>query len=107
MSIRYAGGLHKPTMTTPHPKIQPNPDVIFQVLDDEAVAVLLHLETEEYYTLDETSTRMWQLLIEHGEVEPVIAQMLEEFEVDEATVRHDLTHLIGELREEGLLDVGE
>ena len=81
------------------------PDVLFQVLEDESV--LLSLKTEEYYTLDETGTRMWQLLAEHGDPELVIAQVLEEFEVDEATARRDLAHLIGELREEGLLDVGE
>ena len=105
MSTLYPGELHKPTPTPPHSKVQPNPDVIFQILDGEAV--LLPLKTEEYYTLDETGTRMWQLLVEHGEPEPVVSQMLEEFEVDEVTVRRDLAHLIGELREEGLLDVGE
>ncbi len=92
-------------MTQPQQKIQPNSDVIFQVLGDETV--LLHIKTEEYYTLDETGTRMWQLLAEHGDPEPVIAQLLEEFEVDKATVRRDLTRLIDELRERGLLNAGE
>ncbi len=92
-------------MTTAQTRIQPNPDVLFQVLDGEAV--LLHLKTEEYYSLAETSTRMWQLLIEHGEPEAVIAYMLEEFEVDEATARRDLNELITDCQAEGLLNVHE
>ena len=88
-----------------HPQIfQTNPDVVFQTLEGEAV--LLHLKTEEYYTLDETGTRMWQLLIEHSEKEPVIAQMLAEYEVDEATLRNDLTRLIADCKAAGLLAVG-
>ena len=105
MSSLSTDQLHKPTMATPQPKIQPCPNVIFQDLDGETV--LLHIKTEEYYGLDETSTRMWQLLAKYGDPEPVIAHMLEEFEVDEATVRRDLNHFIVELREEGLLDVSE
>jgi hypothetical protein len=96
---------HNLTMTTPPPKIRLNPEVIFSVLGDETV--LLHLKTEEYYTLDETGTRMWQLLTEYCEPEPVIARMLDEFEVDEGTVRSDLNRLITDGKAEGLLDVGE
>ncbi len=90
-------------MSAPTQKIQLSPDVIVQMLDNEAV--LLHLKTEEYFTLDTTGARIWQLLSEYGEQEPVLRQIQEEFEVDETIAKHDLTHLICELREKGLLDV--
>lgn len=92
-------------MTTHHPTIKLNPNVIFSELDDGTV--LLHLETEEYYSLDKTGTRMWQLLGKYGDIEPVIAKMLDEFDVDEATVRRDLNHLLTDCNAEGLLDVSE
>jgi hypothetical protein len=86
-------------------KVQPSTNVIFQQLGGESV--LLHLETEEYYTLDETGSRMWQLLSELGDVEPVVKHLQEEYDIDEATIKRDLTILIKKLAEEGLLDVVE
>lgn len=67
--------------------------------------VLLHLKTERYYGLDETGTRMWQLLEEHGETAPVVQQLLAEYEIDEATIRRDLAMLIERFAESGLLTV--
>jgi len=43
--------------------VQPDPDVVLTELDDNE-AVLLHLETKMYYTLNETGIRIWQLLSE-------------------------------------------
>ena len=42
-------------------KIKPDPDVVVTELDDKE-AVLLHLGTKMYYTLNETGIRIWQLL---------------------------------------------
>ena len=84
-------------------KIHSHPDVIFQNLDGETV--LINLKTEEYYTLGETSTRMWNLLIEHGEVEPVINRMLAEYKVEEAVIKRDLNELISDCCKLGLLYV--
>ncbi len=85
--------------------VRPNPDIIFQNLEKETV--LLHLKTEEYYTLGETSSQMWHLLMEYGEVEPVIARMLAEYNVDEATLRRDLDELISDCCKLGLLSVDQ
>ncbi len=79
------------------------PDVLFQELEGEAV--LLNLDTEHYYGLDEVGTRMWQLLAEHGDVATVAEQVLAEYDVDEATLHRDLADLIAELTDEGLLTV--
>ncbi len=77
--------------------------VLCQVLENESV--LLNLETEHYYGLDEVGTRMWQLLDEHGDVGVVLERLLAEYDVDEATLRRDLTNLVDELAEEGLIIV--
>ena len=48
-------------------------------------------------------TRIWQLLMEHGAIDPVVDQMLREYEVDEATLRRDLAALLDEMERRGLL----
>ncbi len=80
-----------------------SPEVLFQVLDNEAV--LLNLATEQYHGLDETGTRIWQLLAQHGAMDPVVTQMLAEYEVPEVQLRQDVAHLIDELAEAGLVKV--
>ena len=82
-------------------RVRLSPEVLFRELEGEAV--MLDLETERYYGLDETGTRIWQLLDEHGETEAVVAQMLCEYDVAEEQLRNDLVSLLGELAEAGLI----
>ena len=79
------------------------PDVLFRELDGESV--LLDLQSERYYSLDDVGTRMWELLAECGDVAMVVEQMMEGYDVDEATLHRDLANLINQLAEEGLLSV--
>ena len=76
-------------------------DVVFRRVGGEAV--ILDLDTQRYYTLDETGTRMWQLLAEHGEPARVVEAMLAEYDVEREVVERDLAKLVAELMEEGLL----
>ena len=78
-----------------------SPNVLFQELDGEAI--LLNLQNEHYYSLKESGVRMWQLLAEHGDVATVTEQLLEEYDVEEATLNRDLTNLIAWLTERGLV----
>jgi len=82
-----------------------SPDVLFRELDSEGV--LLDLETERYYTLDDIGARMWQLLHEHEKTEPVVALLLDEYDVDENTLRQDLAGLITRLAESGLMRIDQ
>ena len=78
-----------------------SPDVLFRELEGEGV--LLDLETERYYTLDDIGARMWHLLHEHEEVEAVVERLLDEYDVDETTLRQDLAELITRLSKAGLV----
>ena len=89
-------------MTAVTHKLRRNPDVISQILDNEAI--LLHIQKEVYYSLDETGLRIWQLLGEYGELQPVLSQMQKEFNVDELTLKNDLNRIVDELIKEGLLN---
>ncbi len=76
-------------------------DVLFQDLDGETI--LLHLEAERYYGLDDVGTRIWQLIVEHGNTEAVVQAMLAEFDVEEAVLRADLAEFVAKLRAARLL----
>lgn len=75
--------------------------VLFQTVADESV--LLNINDNRYYGLDEVATRMWQLLMEHGDEETVIRQMMEEYDVEEPVLRRDFTALVAEMEQNGLI----
>jgi hypothetical protein len=80
-----------------------SPDVLFQELNGESV--LLDLKTERYFGLDDIGTSMWRLLESNGRVEAACTRLLQQYEVDETTLRDDLAELIDKLAEAGLLSV--
>jgi hypothetical protein len=80
-------------------------DVIFREVGGEAVIV--NLESGQYYGLDDVGTRMWMLLDEHGQVALTYEALLAEYEVGEDRLRRDLLALIDELASHGLLQVDE
>jgi len=71
----------------------------------EKEAVLLNLETECYYGLDETGTRMWQVLIAAPSIEKAYEELLSEFDVEAELLRQHFSNLIGRLGDLGLLRV--
>ncbi|AFY43927.1 PqqD family protein [Nostoc sp. PCC 7107] len=76
-------------------------NVLAQELNSEMV--LLNLDNETYYTLNNAACRIWQLITELGDVESVISPLLKVYAIDEATIRQDVALLIDELIKEGLL----
>jgi hypothetical protein len=78
-------------------------DVLFRDLDGESV--ILNLETESYFGLDEVGTRMWLLLTASDSVRAALDALLEEYDADAGTMRKDLEELIGKLADQGLLEV--
>lgn len=90
------------TTTLPH-RVTPTDKVIFQDLERESI--MLDLESEYYFSLDDVGTRMWQLLSEHQETATVLARLLDEYDVDAATLRQDLAALIDQLVAAGLVTV--
>jgi len=71
----------------------------------EKDCVLLNLEAEIYYGLDETGTRMWQLLTTAPNIENAYEQLLTEFDVEAGLLRQNLSELLGRLVDKGLLRV--
>ncbi len=77
--------------------------VLVRFLDRESV--LLNLETEQYFGLDETGTRMWQLVTVSPNIDAAYEELLAEFDVEPELLRSNLTELLGQLVENGLLQV--
>lgn len=77
--------------------------VLHQQLGEDTV--LLHVANEHYYGLDEVGSRFWQLLRQHQTLDPIVAILLDEYEVDETTLRNDLERLVDELADTGLIQV--
>ena len=86
---------------TEHMRLKAAPQVVFQEVEGELV--LLDLDAERYYVLDDVGARCWNLLAEHGDMEQVVSSMLSEYDVDEATLRSDLGELLARLRSAGLV----
>src|SRR2546425_1251245 len=79
------------------------PTVLVRLLDRESV--LLNLETEQYFGLDETGTRMWQLLTGSPSIGAAYHELLAEFDVEPELLRSNLMELLSRLVDSGLLQV--
>jgi hypothetical protein len=69
-------------------------------------SVLLQLDHGEYFGLDEVATRVWQLIVEKGDLAEVEAAMLREFDVDGALLSTDLARVVDELLAKNLIEIG-
>jgi len=77
--------------------------VLVRFLDRESV--LLNLETERYFGLDETGTRMWQLTTDSPNIDVAYEKLLAEFDVEPELLRSNLLELLNRLVDNGLLQV--
>ena len=85
--------------------IKIRPDILFQEVRGETV--LLNLDNEKYFGLDETGTFFWKLLQDNNDFQEIFDIMLAEYEVDVEQLKTDLDNLVKEMVEAGLVEVGE
>ena len=78
--------------------------VVVRELDGEAI--LLNLDTERYFGLDEVGTRMWSELVAAPSIGAAFRALEREFDVEPDVLRNDLETLIARLLEAGLLELG-
>jgi hypothetical protein len=76
-------------------------DALVAHLDREVV--LLHAVTKDYFRLNETGQAIWRLIEEGRDVDGIIAGVLGAFEVEREVARAEVTRLLDELRDAGLL----
>ena len=69
-------------------------------------AVILNLNTETYFGLDEVGTCMWQALANSPTVQHAYDILISEYDVAPDILRNDLINLVEELTNHGLLELG-
>ena len=80
-------------------------DTVFaQEVDGEMV--LLDMNSENYFGLDEVGSSIWQAIeAENGVLERVLPILLDEYEVEEDVLKRDLLDFVEKLVESGLVQV--
>jgi len=89
-------------MLAPETVLHPHPSLVFTRLDD-AEAVLLHLDTKRYYTLNETGTRIWELLQQRRSAQEVAQALQDNYAVTDEEAMPLLLAFVDELQQEGLV----
>jgi hypothetical protein len=82
-------------------KLVISPEVLCQEVNGEMV--LLDLDSESYFGLDTTGTRIWQLLQSGLSKQKLIEKMLDEFDIDRETLELDVHELLAKLLDAGLV----
>ena len=76
-------------------------DVLISNLQDESV--ILNLDSERYYGLDNVGTRFLSVLTTSDSIETAYERLQQEYEVDPQILRTDLVALIENLIDQGVL----
>ena len=69
----------------------------------EGEKVLLNLSSEEYYSLNEVGTRVWDLADGERTVAVLVDAIVAEYEAEREEVTEDVLALLDEMVDEGLL----
>ena len=83
--------------------LQKYDDVLVQEIDEELV--LLNLSTEEYYALNRTARRFWEVALIQGSREGVVAALQREVGVDAGRIAGDLDRIVRALEDRRLAQV--
>jgi Coenzyme PQQ synthesis protein D (PqqD) len=82
-------------------QLTPSPDALVRVVGEESV--VLDLASGRYLGMNPVGTRVWELLTTGSTPAAAVSTMLDEFEVDEAVLRNDVSVFVGELLSLGLV----
>jgi hypothetical protein len=85
--------------------VAPSADVVVRRAGGESI--LLDFRRETYYALSEVAARVWDCLCEHGHAERAIDVLLAEYDIDEVTLRRDVSQLVAQWVELGVITVSE
>ena len=78
-------------------------DVLVSRLQEESV--ILNLDSERYYGLDDVGTRILSVLTNAESIEAAYQSLLAEYDVDESVLRQDLLALVESLVQQGIVKI--
>jgi hypothetical protein len=88
--------------SSPPSALRPRGDVLCRSLGSSSV--LVNLETNEIFELNETGARIWDLVAAHQSCDTIAPVLADEFAIDIETAREQTEHLLLELLDRGLLE---
>ena len=77
------------------------PEALVATLSDGAV--LLNLQTKRYFSLNETGTRIWEMVQQAVDEDGIVVELLREYEVEEPMARAEVRRILDELIEAQLI----
>ena len=83
------------------PRIKTSGNVLIQKVAHEAV--LLDLDSQSYFGLDEVGTLIWEAVSDGRTESEIVARIVEEFDVDAKTARRDLQEFLERLSADRLI----
>ncbi len=86
-------------------RIKPDPDVVVTELEEGKEAVLLHLGTKNYFTLNETGLFIWQMLSNNITPGEMCDTLPEKFDVSPEKAKESVLNLIEALINEKLVKI--
>ncbi len=87
-------------------RVDPEPEVMVTDLD-EGDAVLLHLTTRKYFTLNASGLEIWRLLGEGLTLGEVSAQLVQRYGIEPERASDAVSRLVAALRDAGLARLRE
>jgi hypothetical protein len=78
-------------------------DVLISRLQEESV--ILNLDSERYYGLDDVGTRVLSVLTNSDSIETAYQSLLVEYDVDAQILRKDLLALVENLLQQGIVKI--
>ena len=78
-----------------------HPEVVYTDLEEGAV--LLHLETKYYYSLNEAGQAIWRMLDSAESLDGLLKEVMAEYEVEEGRAKGSLSRFLQELEREQLV----
>ncbi|MBU4589631.1 MAG: PqqD family protein [Candidatus Omnitrophica bacterium] len=87
-----------------------NPDHISRVVDNQAIIVLTKATlstTEKFFVLNDTGSRVWDLLDGRGGIGHIVRTICKEFDIAEKKAEEDTLEFFEELLKNGLISVSD
>lgn len=78
-------------------RVRVNPEVIAQRVEDDLV--LVHLDTNQIYNLNDSAARLWELLEAGLDLDEAKQQLIQEFEVSMERLERDIAAVLKLLAE--------
>ena len=77
-------------------------DIVFRRIDDEMI--LVNLQTDRIFTLNDTAAQFWELLAEGMSVEQARDQLLDTYDVDANKLDAEITVIVDQLLSEAVIE---